>query len=457
MLHLDRDRACYWALMAFIGLNFLLGGSGRDDLSSLVILRPLAMLTLSFAAVMLPRESRQANRDLLILAFSGPTLALVQLLPLPPGIWQALPGRELIRQIDAATGLGNIWRPVSLVPSRTINSLLSFASPLAALMLALSLDRRKLEQLVFLFLAFGAISAVIGLLQSIGGAGTPLYFYRITNAGSAVGLFANRNHHAIFLACLLPMIAACPAFVKITAEQVKLSQVIAGGLALSLLPFILATQSRAGLVLAPVGLALGWWTYQRDTSHLLSRRGSGGLDPRLIFGAAVAIVVVVFTLVIARTSVLQRLAQGDPNDEMRFQVWMPITRLATEYLPFGTGLGTFVEVWRISEPDSQLSPVYLNHAHNDLLEAILTGGLPALAILVFGIVLMAKRFSGLTEAGHANRALRRLGASVLLILVLGSLYDYPLRIPSLAVLMAIALVWFAGASRPAGRPNQNLT
>ena len=38
--------------------------------------------------------------------------------------------------------------------------------------------------------------------------GIRLWFYRITNNGFPVGLFANRNHAAVFLAALLPLATA---------------------------------------------------------------------------------------------------------------------------------------------------------------------------------------------------------------------------------------------------------
>ena len=45
--------------------------------------------------------------------------------------------------------------------------------------------------------------------------------------------------------------------------------------------------------------------------------------------------------------------------------------------------------------------------------------------------------------------IRRLGATILLILLLGSAYDYPLRTPTLAMVFALGVVFFAGrGSRP---------
>jgi hypothetical protein len=45
--------------------------------------------------------------------------------------------------------------------------------------------------------------------------------------------------------------------------------------------------------------------------------------------------------------------------------------------------------------------------------------------------------------------LRRLGLVVVAVMALSSLYDYPLRVPSLALLFAVAAVWLAGREPPA--------
>ena len=43
-------------------------------------------------------------------------------------------------------------------------------------------------------------SATLGLIQLTMGAGSPLYFYHVTNEDSSVGFFSNANHLALFLA-----------------------------------------------------------------------------------------------------------------------------------------------------------------------------------------------------------------------------------------------------------------
>ncbi|MFP3813504.1 hypothetical protein, partial [Bacillus sp. SIMBA_005] len=77
--------------------------------------------------------------------------------------------------------------------------------PLAVVLLVGRTSDQDLRQLPLRLLAFLAVAAVFGVLQLLGGEGAP-YFHRITNVGAAVGFFANRNHHAVFLALYWPLL-----------------------------------------------------------------------------------------------------------------------------------------------------------------------------------------------------------------------------------------------------------
>ena len=156
---------------------------------------------------MLGIATSRCLRAVLAFAVAIACLIAVHLVPLPPAVWQALPGRELVAANDRLAGLNGVWRPFSLAPGTTWNALYSLLVPFAVLLCGIQLDRDHLLRLVPVILAIGALSGLIGILQVIGDASGPLYFYRITNGDSAVGLFSNRNHHAIFLAALFPMLA----------------------------------------------------------------------------------------------------------------------------------------------------------------------------------------------------------------------------------------------------------
>ena len=52
-------------------------------------------------------------------------------------------------------------------------------------------------------LAVGVLSVLVGLIQVAQGQESPFRFFAITNPTEAVGFFANRNHFAALLYCLM--------------------------------------------------------------------------------------------------------------------------------------------------------------------------------------------------------------------------------------------------------------
>ncbi|MHA7820551.1 MAG: O-antigen ligase family protein [Erythrobacter sp.] len=435
-------------LVAYLAIVFLLGGGARDDILSLVVLRPLAIGVLAYALLVAAPARMRANRGLLILAGAWVALVAIHLVPLPPELWRALPGRELATEIDRAAGLGEQWRPLSLVPHRTLNALFALMVPLAALVLAVNCSREGLRRTVLALIALALLGALLSLLQVIGGEANAFYLYRITNADSAVGLFANRNHNAVFFALAIAMLGALHVLREPPRELRDRWALLFGGGALALVPFLVITQSRAGLALGLVALA-AWYWLQRGAAHAGSRTAGGGVARNLpVIAAGIgALALAGVTWAATAGNALERLTRGGAaDDELRLAIWPASVDLIAEHFPAGSGIGTFVEVFEAGEPASTLGTSYINHAHNDWLELAMTGGVPALALLIAGLLWIAlKGFRGFQAADAIDQTLRRLGFVTLCLFALASLYDYPLRTPSLATVFILALVWIAGS------------
>src|SRR3546814_13881261 len=108
----------------------------------------------------------------------------LQLVPLPPDIWHGLPGRSTIVAIDRLVGQAELWRPLSLTPSQTLNALLAMTVPLAALFLAAQMTTDEYPPLITAVVVIACASAVLGLLQILSGPSRPAYLYRIANTRS---------------------------------------------------------------------------------------------------------------------------------------------------------------------------------------------------------------------------------------------------------------------------------
>ena len=436
----------FWCLVIFLVIVFMTGGGARADIQSLVILRPVAVVFLCIGLWGLRLSHIREYRFLFGMTAAILMLVAAHLIPLPPSVWSTFPGRDIVTEVDRLAGLGEVWRPISLVPSAGWNSLFALLVPVTVLVLAAQIQREQRFQLLAVLIALGLLSGFWGLLQSIGPNEGPLYLYRITNNGSAVGLFSNRNHQAVFLASLFPMLAVFASSGIRTAEQAKLNGWLAVAAGAVLIPHLLVTGSRAGLIAGVLGLGFALALYRRpEVNQPKKRKAKPRVDPRLMLGALGAIMLGGLTFLMARAEAVNRLSIEDEADDLRFRIWGPIAEMAERYFPVGSGAGSFVEVYQVSEPDNLLKINYVNHAHNDWLEIYLTMGLPGL--LLFGVAiaafLAAAWRSARSSAKDRQTSFGRLGAVVIFLLAAASIADYPLRVPSLACVFVIACVWVA--------------
>jgi O-antigen ligase len=439
----DRARPSFQALMlgALLAGTFLLGGSARGDVAQLVVLRPLAALALAIGVWTLRADDLRRRRFLFAMAAAIIALPALQLVPLPPRLWMQLPGRDLIAAIDAAAGMGGIWRPLTMTPAETRNALFALLVPAAVLVLGSQLAARELRAMVPVVLALGVVSGVVALMQALGGPGIALYAYPVTNEGSAVGLFANRNHQALLLAMLLPMLGALAA---LTPKQWPVLRLGLFGAGLIVLPLILITGSRMGLIAGAIALLAVPLVGGLPPAG--TGRGAGATRIAVLAGAVVAIVVVGLTVWLDRAVAVQRLTGQDPTADLRTQIWPTLLPLSAAQFPFGSGMGSFERLYQVREPDSLLSPVYMNHAHDDWLELLLNAGLPGALLLAIAVAAFARRAWRTLQlpAGSPARVYGLLGLALIALAAQGSVTDYPLRTPIHAAILALAALW-AGA------------
>lgn len=448
----------FTVLAVFLVVVFLTGGSSRADISSLMILRPVAVIVLAIGLATLSREHIWRNRWLFILASAVVILVIAHLVSLPPALWQALPGRELVVAIDRLAGLEGIWRPLSLDPRGTWNAFWALTVPLAALVLAAQLDGRNQYRLLALLIALGLLSALIALLQILGSSNGPLYFYRITNFGQAVGLFANRNHQAVMLATLLPLIAAALTHKRsaasgfLTSGKARLAAFILA--ALFLVPLILIAGSRAGLLALLLAIFLSAWVVSQNGIYaFIGERGRKiGRKPswagmKWIPWALLAgfLALIALTYYADRSIAIERFLERDAADDMRIKIVPLLVDLARLYSPLGSGIGSFESVFMVHEPDTLLAPQYVNHAHNEFLEIAITAGIPGIVLIVFAgvLVLAGMRRIALSDGGQSAVGLGRAGFAVLFLFAIASAVDYPVRVPSIQVWVTLAGVWLA--------------
>ena len=440
------ERVRLGIVMVFLAGCLLMGGGSRVDILSLSVLYPLAVL--SIAAVLVvpgPLRLDELRTPLVGLTALAAVIAF-QLVPLAPDIWTALPGRETVLGPIRAAQPEPGWHPLSVSPDLTLASLVALLVPAAALVGFAALPREQTYRLAPFLLAAVALSVLVALLQITGGDNSPFYTYRITNRGGAVGLFANRNHQALFLASAFPLLALWATRPGGDPQRVQMRRLLAASAGVFLLPMLAVTGSRAGLVLGVLGLAFAWYQFRTGRSDPPAAEGHRPIRRGVWILAAVAGVVALGSaILLSRAEAVDRLMATSLNDELRLQYLPVVLRIAGDFFPFGTGFGSFDGMFRIYEPLELLQAQYFNHAHNDLVELAMTGGLPALVVLgAFLIWLTRRGVAILRDKSRGRRAqFGRFGLGQIVLILVASLFDSPLRTPSMGALFVLACGWVA--------------
>lgn len=434
MRRLSGERYYLACAVAFLIVLASLGGASRADELQQSMVRLAAILVIAAALWPLDFTAFRDARTPVIGLGIAYLLLIVQLIPVPPGLWARMPGHQVYALVAQQTNsLG--WRPWSLSPDRTLNALAALLPATAIGLLTLALDFRGRLVVARLIVGIAACSALLGMLQFAAG-GTALHLFRITSENSPVGLFANRNHEAVLLACALPLVAALTSIRMRQEDASRRKLVIAGAVTVLLIMGIASSGSRMGLALGLVGLAAA------AAIFLVSAPKASMKNVRIASGGMAALAATVpIALLLMRGGAIQRLG-SDPVDQTRLAALAPMLRAARAFFPFGAGFGTFEPVYRRFEPDALLSTIYLNQAHNEPAQLAIEGGAPALVLLLIFLVWWGHAaLRSVTPRGSATRrALGMAMAAVSLILMSSSLVDYPLRTPLLSGIFAVACV-----------------
>lgn len=423
----------------------LLGGGARQALTSDAIVELVALPLIVWALFRLaPGRLDRAGRWALVLLAATIALPVLQLIPLPPALWTALPGRGKIVAGYEVAGMALPWLPISLDPTATWRSMLSLTPAAAVFLAMLSLDQWERRILIVLVLAVACIAVLLGFIQIMGA--EELYFYAVTNEGMAVGFFANGNHNATFLACAIPFAAAAAIGLFSKRERNPVAIVAALVLLALLMIGVAVVGSRAGL-----GLGFGAALLCIAMAYRGGVQGGRRLLPIALVGFVVAALIVVQFGLAGWEKRNVNAQERDLLNDLRWQIAGITLNAAANYLPLGSGLGTFQPIYEMSSPRTQVFDRYVNHAHDDWLELTLEGGLPALAVVAGFIAWFAMtclRAWRDPRAHGLDPNLARAASIAIVLPLLHSAVDYPMRSIAVTVVFALSCGFLLPSSRP---------
>lgn len=426
-----------FCLIVLTVIMWIAGGASRGDVLGQTVVRSVAWASLIIIILFGHRHSLENERPVLFLLLATIALPLLQLVPLPPAIWQQLPGRDLVIQTSIANGRGQPWRPLSMVPGGTLNALSSLVVPIAIFLSVVRLREAERSWLPAVMLSLVGASVLVGLSQLSGGSFDNPFVNEPRTSIS--GPFANRNHFGLFLAmgCLI-----APVWAFLDERRLAWRGPVALGCIVLFVLMILASGSRAGMVGGALAIFIGLALVGKDLRRTLRHA------PRWVFpaiGAAIVAVLVIFVLAsiaAGRALSVDRLMEGEVSEDLRNRALPTLLAMVSAYFPFGNGFGSFDPLFRIHEPFDLLQVPYFNNAHNDLLELTLNAGILGILVLVSALgwltVCTVKVWHG---ARSTEKTLGRLGSAMLFVIFLASIVDYPARTPLIMMTITIAALW----------------
>lgn len=391
-----RDRFLFYALLALVVWLPLPLGSNRPWASAIMQAGTFALLGAwllgwGFGRWPMPAAVARARPALFVYGAFLAWVAL-SLLPLPPALLALLsPTAHAVRGAASGQALSH-WAPLSLSPHDTAWALREAGAygALFFLTLALTPNRSRLRVLAGTVVVAALFQAVYGSLMTLSGLEYGFFVKKYAGLGHATGTFINRNHLAGYLGLGLGvgvglmLTALRPGGEQGASWRARLRDWAQLGLSrklqlrLALVAMVIAlvlTHSRMGnsafllavLIAGPFGLLLG-------------RRRTGRAAVVLL----VSLIVVDLSIVGAWfgvDKVVERVRETRIASDARFDFGPDARRAAADYLPTGSGLGTFYAVL----PAYRTTPgAFLDHAHNDYLETLLETGVPgALALGLF--------------------------------------------------------------------------
>ncbi|WP_438727194.1 O-antigen ligase family protein [Parasphingorhabdus sp. DH2-15] len=419
------DRRTIAICFFFIVAALFGGGGSRFPLQEmLVYLSAIPGLFFIFSAANSPLRAQHLRRANWFIA-ALLLWVIVQLLPLPPAIWHILPGRTLLAEAAGLLGQNGDWRPISIDPEKTLASALYLIVPITAFWAISILSYDNQLRVIGCLIIVAVLHILVSIGQSLSG-GESYYMYQTTHKGLPIGVFANRNHTALFM--LLCMILL-PALISNRLNIAPIfKQATYWGLALVFIIAIVATSSRAVTVLT-FGILCFMALINIPTHH--QRKG--------LWAIAFIAVSLLTLLLLAWWSNnlgnLQSLGERfGQEDDYRYEFWPETLKVMAHYFPIGSGIGTFDQAFRSQESLDIVGTHFVNHAHNDYIEIIIENG-------VIGLLILAAMFIGLCRSAfdvvkHYYQQklldLPILAVMGLLVIALHSLVDYPLRSLALA-------------------------
>jgi O-antigen ligase len=416
-LPLGGNRPWVWEILgAIIGLQLIILGSYHlRHPEARRTLRPLRLPASLFAIVII--------------------WTAVQCLPFTPEAWHHPLWSQAQDYFD-----GKIVTSISIDRIASISRIfrLTTYAGIFWLSYALSQDSQRARIVVKVVALIVGLYAAWGLIVYWTGNTRILWFQKWAYETDLTGTFVNRNSFATFLG--LGLLACVALILEGLRKQVDFRESSRGILkatlellivrarwltlaALGAGTALLLTHSRGGAISTVLGL-LAFLTAVSVAPSLRARW-------HMIFGLGL-LVTLGMMVIISDNITTERLAESSIETEGRTRIFELTLEAIHDWPVFGTGLGTFRDVFPLYRTEDLSLPVA--QAHNDYLETIVELGLPAASALFLSMASLLWICLRGAQRRRRDAVFPCIGVGVTTLVAVHSLFDFSLQMPGVAAL-----------------------
>ena len=297
--------------------------------------------------------------------------------------------------------------------------------------------QERLRTVVSFLIIFGLALAVFALVQHFTWEGKMFWVRTVQSAGAGTGgPFVNRNHFAGYMEMLIPIPVAL-AFSRAVRGEARLFC----GFAAAIMSIAeVASLSRGRLVSLAAGLLfLAALSARRRRNRRAKRESWFSLRPEYFVLLMLAAICAGVVWIGSDFDILKHVAQDPLTSSAatdRRGVWGDTLSIFRANPLLGAGLGAFETVYPIyGRGDGSF---VIEFAHNDYLQVLSDAGLAGGALALWFIVVVARAMTQVAKA--VDPFLRAIGLGIaagIFALLVHSLFDFNLQIPSNALLFLV--------------------
>jgi O-antigen ligase len=288
-------------------------------------------------------------------------------------------------------------------------------------------ERKELSKLAWFVMAFCFVVSLLGIIQHFTSGSEIYWLESLKIDGDPFGPYVNRNHFAGFVELTLPGGLALMAFHGVRRDLMPLA------ILLTIVPVsaLVLAGSRGGIIGFAVEVAI---------LVVLARSRNVWRGSRATAAAMVALVALALIAWVGTERAIEKFSSlnvHEVSSSRRLSMFRASANIFLHHPIKGCGLGTLVDVFPGYE--NAYDGKVVDHAHDDYIEGLaetgLLGGLCGMAFL--WTLYREGRKNFLAEQGHFSRGLHAGAIMAVGGMLVHSLVDFNLQIPSNALLFLL--------------------